>query len=216
MRVTSVSADPLPQPVPSRSLAATARRAQIVEATIGTIAEVGYGQTTYNRIAQRAGLSSTRLISYHFGSRDELMEQVLIEVGRSAERAISERVQVEVTASGRLRARIEAELGWIARCPEQVKALYEISMNARDDDGALRYGPELSAEANVTALEPLLLAGQESGEFREFDVRLMGLTIKSGIDAAIVRMFHPPRLSVEECVREITTWVALATRRPSS
>ena len=117
MRVTSVSADPLPQPVPSRSLAATARRAQIVEATIGTIAEVGYGQTTYNRIAQRAGLSSTRLISYHFGSRDELMEQVLIEVGRSAERAISERVQVEVTASGRLRARIEAELGWIARCP---------------------------------------------------------------------------------------------------
>ncbi|MEY9841491.1 hypothetical protein [Streptacidiphilus sp. EB103A] len=41
----------------------------------------------------------------------------------------------------------------------------------------------------------------------------MGLTIKSGIDVAIVRMFQPSGLSVDECVREITTWVGLATRR---
>ena len=40
----------------SRSLAATARRAQIIEATIAVIAEVGYAQTTYSRIAQHAGL----------------------------------------------------------------------------------------------------------------------------------------------------------------
>ena len=99
---------------PSRSLAATARRAQIVETTIEVIAEVGYAQTTYSRIAERAGLSSTRLISYHFGSRDELMEQVLVDVGGNAQRAIAERVQVEETATGRLRARIEAQLQWIA------------------------------------------------------------------------------------------------------
>lgn len=206
MRVTKEDA-------PSRSLAATARRAQIVEATIGVIAEVGYARTTYARIAQRAGLSSTRLISYHFGSRDELMEQVLVEVGSSAQRAIAERVREQETASGRLRARIEAQLRWIAAYPAYVRALYEVSMNARDGDGDQRYGPELTAEANVHELGPILAAGQESGEFRAFDVRLMALTIKSGIDAAISRMFVPPTLDVEECVQEITTWVELATRR---
>ena len=198
---------------PSRSLAATARRAQIVEATIEVVAEIGYAQATYSRIAERAGLSSTRLISYHFGSRDELMAQVLVEVGGSAQRAIAERVRGEGTASGRLRARIEAQLRWIAACPAQVRALYEISMNARDGQGALRYGPELTAEANVHELGPILTDGQKSGEFREFDVRLMALTIKSGIDAAISRMLVPPCLSIEECVREITAWVDLATRR---
>ncbi|MFC1405824.1 MULTISPECIES: TetR/AcrR family transcriptional regulator [Streptacidiphilus] len=198
---------------PSRSLAATARRAQIVAATIEVIAEEGYARATFSRIAQQAGLSSTRLISYHFGSRDELMEQVLVEVGTGAQRAIGEQVAAETTATGRLHARIEAQLRWIAAYPGQVRALYEISMNARDDEGGLRYGPEASAEANLTELEPILTAGQQSGEFREFDVRLMGLTIKSGIDAAIARMFQPAGLTVDECVREITTWVGLATRR---
>jgi hypothetical protein len=56
------------------------------------------------------------------------------------------------------------------------------------------------------------MEGQKTGEFREFDVRLMALTIKSGIDAAISRMLVPPCLSVDECVEEITTWVDLATR----
>lgn len=198
---------------PVRSLAATARRAQIVGATIEVIAEVGYAGATYERVARHAGLSSTRLISYHFGSRDELMEEVLVQVGMSAQRAIVERVAAEETAAGRLRARIEAQLRWIARRPEQVRALYEISMNARDAEGRQRYGPELSAEANVVELEPILREGQQSGEFREFDARLMALTIKSGVDAAISRMFVPPCLGVEECVREITTWVDLATRR---
>ncbi|MEY9841492.1 TetR/AcrR family transcriptional regulator [Streptacidiphilus sp. EB103A] len=100
MRVTSGgSRQPAPQPQ-QRSLAATARRAQIVAATIEVIAEEGYARATYSRIARQAGLSSTRLISYHFGSRDELMEQVLVEVGTGARRAIGERVATETTATG--------------------------------------------------------------------------------------------------------------------
>jgi hypothetical protein len=56
-----------------RSLTATARRAQIIAATIETIAELGYGQASFGRIAERAGLSSTRLISYHFADKQELL-----------------------------------------------------------------------------------------------------------------------------------------------
>ncbi|MEU9046974.1 MULTISPECIES: hypothetical protein [unclassified Kitasatospora] len=50
-------------------------------------------------------------------------------------------------------------------------------------------------------------------EFREFDTTLTALTLKSAIDAAIVRMTQPPHLSVDDRVREITTPALLATRR---
>ncbi|MEK2472612.1 hypothetical protein [Streptomyces noursei] len=88
-------------------------------------------------------------------------------------------------------------------------------MNERDAEGVLRFGVEVTARANVEALEPILRAGQESGEFREFDTELMALTLKSAIDAAIVRLARPPRLTLAECVRELTTLARLATRQES-
>ncbi|MDH6121622.1 TetR/AcrR family transcriptional regulator [Kitasatospora sp. GAS204B] len=195
-----------------RSPSATARRGQIIAAAVQVLAESGYGRATFERIRQRAGISSTRLISYHFGTRDELMEAVLIDIALEAQAAIARRTDGAPTATERLTARIEAELAWIARNPAAVRAMYEICMNARDEDGALRYGTQASAEANVAELAPILRAGQQSGEFREFDTTLMALTLKSAIDAAIVRMTQPPRLSVDDCVREITTLALLATR----
>jgi AcrR family transcriptional regulator len=42
--------------VSERSFTAQARRAQIVRAAIETIAELGYGQASFARIAERAGL----------------------------------------------------------------------------------------------------------------------------------------------------------------
>lgn len=198
-----------------RSLAANARRAQLVEAAIETLAECGYGQTTFARIRQRAGISSTRLISYHFGTKGELMDAVMEEVGLRAQRAISHRVVSQTSARGALTARIEAQVEWVARNPSLVRAMSEICMNERDAEGVLRFGVEVTARANVDALEPILRAGQESGEFRQFDTELMALTLKSAIDAAIVRMARPPRLTLAQCVRELTTLAHLATRQES-
>src|SRR5664280_2542101 len=64
----------------TRSVTATARRAQIVAATIDVIVESGYPQASFARIAERAGLSSTRLISYHFAGKAELIAAVVTEV----------------------------------------------------------------------------------------------------------------------------------------
>src|SRR5687768_12945642 len=59
--------------VTARSTAAAARRAQILEATIAVIAEEGFAKASFARIRERAGLSSTRLISYHFAGKAELV-----------------------------------------------------------------------------------------------------------------------------------------------
>src|ERR1700728_3975432 len=61
---------------PVRTLTEAGRRAQIVAPAIETIADVGYANASFARIARRAGLSSTGLISYHFAGKSELMAQV--------------------------------------------------------------------------------------------------------------------------------------------
>ncbi len=195
------------------SLAAGARRAQIVAAAIEVLAEYGYAQTTFARITRRAGISSTRLISYHFGTKDELMDAVLADVALRAKAAIDRRVETETTAAGALNARIEAELAWIADSPSSVRAMVEVLMNARDEDGSQRFGVAATVQANVNELEPILRRGQQNGEFRRFDTVLMALTLKSAIDAAVGRMLSPPRLTLEQCTHELTTLARLVTQR---
>ena len=61
-RLTRVSYKWLMQ-VTTRSVTATARRTQIVQAAIETLAEVGFDRASFAEITRRAGLSSQRLIS---------------------------------------------------------------------------------------------------------------------------------------------------------
>lgn len=196
-----------------RTFTESRRRAQVVAATIATIAELGYAKASYARIAERAGLSSTGLISYHFANKADLLGAVLAEIGTGAEERIAPRVAAEPTIIGRLRARVEAELEWVSEFPAHVKALYEISMHARTDDGELRYGEALTAQANVAELEPLLRAGQEAGELRAFDTVLMALAMKATVDVAIYRMSIEPPLTAEVCAGEITELFRRATTK---
>ena len=70
-----------------RNFIEQARRAQIVQAAIETIAEVGYTKATFARIAERADISPG-LISYHFSSREKLIAQVIAHIESAMEQAI--------------------------------------------------------------------------------------------------------------------------------
>lgn len=198
-----------------RTFTEEARRAQIVAAATEVVAEAGYAKATYARIAKRAGLSSTGLISYHFAGKDELLEQVLYAAALRADAAIRPRVEAEETAAGKLRARIEAELGWIAEHPHDVRAIYEISMNARTDEGSLKFGEAAVMEVNLTELQPILRLGQERGEFRDFDVPLMGMAIKAAVDVAVGRLWTGPDITAEQCAAELTALFERAVRADS-
>ena len=69
-----------------------ARRAQIIGCAIEVLAELGYAQASYARIAERAGTSKS-VISYHFAGKDELLEQVVQSVYAEAARYMIPRVQ---------------------------------------------------------------------------------------------------------------------------
>ena len=90
------------------SVTSSARRRQIIDAAIEVIAESGYAKTSFARIAEKAGLSSTRFISYHFHGKGELMAAVVADDISGIGDYVGQRVQAESTAAGKLRTYIEA------------------------------------------------------------------------------------------------------------
>ncbi|SMC01771.1 transcriptional regulator, TetR family [Rubrobacter radiotolerans DSM 5868] len=195
-----------------RTFTERARRAQIVEAAIETIAELGYAKASFARIAERAGLSSTGLISYHFANKDELMEQIVVEVYTEGARFVVPRIRAESDASGMLRAYIESNLAFLAENREAMVAVTEVVSNLRKPDGTLRFDLATD-EPQVSGTEWILEKGQEDGEFRPFDTRVMALAIRAAIDRSAGHFAAHPDLDWKAYAREMASVFEHATRK---
>ena len=196
------------------SPAETARRTQIVDCAIDTIAEMGFARASVDQIARRIGVSKG-VITYHFPSKDEIVDAVIAKVVAGARGFIQPRVIAETSAAGRLRAYIESSLAFIDSNRKQLIALVEIAMGARRADGSLVIGPDSFAQ-RATDLEKLLSAGQRSGEFRQFNARVMAQTIVQALEGVPSLLARDPGLDVKLHARELATVFLIATRRQSS
>ena len=196
----------------NRSVAETARRAQIIDCAIDTIAALGFANASVDQIAKRVGVSKG-VITYHFPNKDEIVDAVVANVTAAGRNYMEPRIVAETSAGGRLRAYIEADLEFIDANRKSLMALVEIAMSARRADGSMVIGPELLAQ-RVASLEELLRAGQRAGEFRRFNTRVMALTIIQAIDGVPALLAREPNLDVKLHAKELATMFALATRKP--
>ena len=185
----------------------TARRAQIVEAAIATIAEVGYSHASFAQIAKRAGLSSTGLISYHFDSKGALIEQVVTNIVGMMGHFMAPRMAQQSSAAGALRTYIHATAAFIGTHRTQVTALLDIFMH-----GGLHYN-ETTEMVVVSPIEQILRWGQESGEFRAFDTRVMAVVVQRAVDGLPFLLATYPDVDVDAYAREVATLFDRATRR---
>jgi AcrR family transcriptional regulator len=195
-----------------RSVTATARRAQIVAATIETIAELGYRQASFDRIAQRAGLSSKRLISYHFAGRDELIAAVVSDVYAAIGGFMTERMRGQPDAAAMLRAYIRALVEFIATHRTQMQALMSVFLDHRGENDTRTYDTDSERQA-LAPVEDILRAGQRAGEFREFDTFVMASTIQRALDGLPFLLRTAPDLDLGAYAEELVTLFDLATRR---
>jgi len=193
----------------AKSFTESARRAQIVAAAIETIAELGYGRASFAQIAKQAKLSSTGLISYHFANKEELVRTVLEDVFGEIGAFMAERMSSPESASAALRTHIEANLEFAAAQPVRMRALLAIFVG-----GALDYDPASEQQA-LEPVEQILRWGQESGEFREFDVRVMATTIRRSVEGPVFLLAGSSELDLTAYAEELVTLFALATRRPT-
>lgn len=164
-----------------RSFIEKARRAQIITAAVDTIAEVGYPNASLARIADTAGISKG-VISYHFAGKDELMDQVVTDIYTEIGESVLPRIMEQQNAADMLRAHVQGVAGYALTHPGRMATLTQIFTHARKADGTPRYGAA-ETEALYEPLENLYRAGQDSGEFRDFDVRVMAVTQQAALDA---------------------------------
>ena len=190
----------------SRTFTETARRAQIVQAAIATIAEVGYHNASFARIAKRAGLSSTGLISYHFEGRDDLISEVVGEIVGAMGAFMAKRMSGCSGPTEALRAYIEGNVEFIGAHQTDMKALVDIFMN-----GGFAYDATTEA-AVVSPIEGILAAGQASGEFRQFDNKVMATLVQRAVDGLPFLLAADPTIDVASYAAEVVTVFDLATR----
>lgn len=188
-----------------RTVTELARRAQIVEAAIEAIAELGYSRVSFTQIAKRAGLSSTGLISYHFAGKRELIEQVVERIYGEIGAFMTERMKDRPTARDALRAYLEGNVEFTGTRRTQMKALLDIFVN-----GDLHYDAE-SERTVVSPIEEILRWGQATGEFREFDVTVMATTIQRAVEGPSFLLAANPGLDLDSYARELVTLFDRAT-----
>jgi TetR/AcrR family transcriptional regulator, fatty acid metabolism regulator protein len=180
-------------------------------AAIDTIAEVGYGQASLARIAERAG-TSKGVISYHFAGKDDLIREIVAEVLARGEAYMLPRILGQTSGPGMLRAYIESNLSFMRENRNHVLAFLSIFLNARGDDGSPLFD-EKSLDHAVTSLEQLLAHFQATGDFRrDFDPHVMALAIRGAIDQVPPRMARYPDLDVSAYARELVALFDRTTR----
>ncbi len=195
----------------SRTFIERARRRQIVEVAIETIAERGYAQASLARIAERAGISKG-VIAYHFAGKDDLIAGVMTEVLTRAEQFIRPRISTQSGGPAVLRAYIESNLAFIGACRDHVVAIVEIARGARRPDGTPGFDRS-ALNAGAAALARLLADFQRKGELRpDFDPQVMAMAIRAAIDSVPPRLAVNPELDVEHHGRELANLFDLATR----
>ncbi|WP_438483952.1 TetR/AcrR family transcriptional regulator [Streptomyces sp. S186] len=195
---------------PERSLIEKARRAQIIEAAIEVIAERGFAKASMAQIAERAGISKG-VISYHFAGKNELIERAVEQVYDALGTFIASRLAGQTGTDVWLRVYIGSLAEYMADHRTQLTALGEIFTHVRTEDGVLRYGVA-SSEPIYTHAEGVFRAGQESGELRPFDVRVMAVSLQAAIDGMFAYWSIHPEHDLMAHAREITDLFWQATR----
>ncbi|WP_188194840.1 TetR/AcrR family transcriptional regulator [Nonomuraea sp. SYSU D8015] len=185
----------------ARSFIEEARRSQIVASAVEVIAEVGFHQASLARIAQHAGISKG-VISYHFAGKDELMTEVVERTyGAIAEHVLAKMAGLE-SATQLLRTHVMSVAEHMRGHRTQIKALGEIFYNFRAPDGRPRYGIESSEEIYLS-LERIYRLGQETGEFRQFDPRVMAVTHSAAVDTMFAYWMAHPDHDLDAHAREL-------------
>ncbi|MGV9214181.1 TetR/AcrR family transcriptional regulator [Micromonospora sp. RB23] len=159
------------------------RKTRILEAFVELLAEHGYAGATFARIVETAGLSSTRLITYHYDTKQELVAAALRHIGDRAQQFMVPAIEAESTARGKLAAYLRSNFRFLGERPAYARAAVEIVRNLPRDTA----DADLREDVPVMLLAQLFVTGQESGELRRFDPVVMAVTVRAAVDAAVER-----------------------------
>lgn len=179
-----------------------ARRQQIIEATIQTIAKSGYVQTSLAEIAKAIGVSKG-VISYHFANKDDLIAQVIATLQAKSSAYLQSQVDGHISATDKLRAFIEASFTFAQTHREHMVALIELLVSFGSPEERQRFYAGGYGLAR-SYLEAILALGQQTGEFRAFSTTTLAALILSSVDGVIMQwVFDEHAINMDDCQQEL-------------
>ena len=184
-----------------QSFITEARREQIIKAAVEVLREVGYVSTSLSKIAKKANIS-TGLISYHFSGKEDLMNNTLMYLVEQEWLFINARVSQKQASTEKLKAFIEAGLAYQVINRTNNIALIEIVFNARTPDHIPYYLLEDDEEDLIKGLlQEILLQGQESKEFGDFNIQVTATIIQGSISESLIS--NQSKMSLENYSEEL-------------
>jgi TetR/AcrR family fatty acid metabolism transcriptional regulator len=189
-----------------RTFIEEARREQIINVTIETVAAQGFSSASLSEIAKQADVSKG-VISYHFDSKDELIEETIGALLVQENTYIKSRVDAEETAAGKLRAYITGTFEYIQSNPANAVAMWELwgSFDSAEQKKGLN---SRLYEPCRRHLESIFRLGQRTGEFRPFPMHTAASVIQAAIDGIWLQwVFEPGAIDLGKCRAEILKMV---------
>lgn len=179
-----------------------ARRKQIIDATLQTIAEQGYTQTSFAEIAKSLGITKG-LIAYHFNGKHDLITSAVYTILNRQGAYIRDRVAEESLASDKLRMYIAASFEYISQYRSQFVALVDLWGSFTSPDEKKTFS-ESAYDPCRAHLKKIFRLGIEQGEFNPFDEQVMASVIQGAIDGIMLQwVFDPKAVDLPEASREL-------------
>ncbi|HEX3789901.1 MAG TPA: helix-turn-helix domain-containing protein [Pseudonocardiaceae bacterium] len=175
------------------------------------IAEEGFAKASLARVAQRAGVAKSAVL-YHFASKDELVQQVLLAVSMASIESFPARMADATTALDKLRASIETIVDFIDKHRNHAPAGLETWNQTRSLPARARLAAD-PAGRDVDGIRELLLEGQRTGESGEFDPHVLAVMFRQAIDAATLEVALNPDADVVAFSAELVAMFERATRK---
>lgn len=202
---------------PPETFTRTARRAQIVSCAIEVIAEVGFGQASIRKIADRVGIAMSAVL-YHFGTKDNLVDAVIEEMYRSTLAVVIPALDAETTATGKLNAYIRSTIEYFGTHRVALKALASLGTTYQPSDGRrfdeLGLSPEIAAQLAVLDPTAILQAGRRDGEFGDFPVESMATALHGAVTAVVDKILREPDYDARGYGEDLVAIFGRAVGRP--
>jgi len=177
-------------------------RLRILDAAAQTLRRSGYAATTLNEIAAAAGMQAGSLF-YHFGSKDELVEEVLDIGMRRVHVAVEEsqeRLAPAMRHRDRIRAAVEAHLATLLKHGDYTSA--NIRIFAQVPEEIQRRHLRLR-DAYAALWRRLLTKAQKAGALRsDVDLGLMRMLLLGALNWS-VEWYQPGKKSIATIAEHI-------------
>lgn len=166
-------------------------------AAVEVLAAHGYRGASADAIARRAGVSKG-LLWHYFDDLDDLFEKTAHRTLNLLRSTVGSTLDLDTPTPDVIRTAIRGAAGLGRTHGKERRALGEIVVNLRNEDGSLRLGQQ-DYEEMYGAQEAIFRRGQTDGYFREtLDPRLLAVTYQGAVDGMLGYLDGHPEIDADD------------------